>query len=245
MAKTSGRNASILVNGYDLTIYGRKYDISDGVNPVDVTGFTQPLNYVPGSRTSKMSIEMMWDSAAGKSVPVLKVPGTGYITIAPEGLGTTTPGNESISLEYMQSNFSPAAGVADEVLTLGSIEFDAYGTANGGIEKGQIVYSGEIQATTTGASTPVDNAGQVVAACSGTLHVTKATSDSYAVVVQHSATGTSAWAPLVTFTLPGTAIGAEKISVASGTVNPYRRVVATRTGAVADAFGFTVHFVHD
>jgi hypothetical protein len=52
------------------------------------------------------------------------------------------------------------------------------------------------------------------------------------------------YADLVTFASDGSAIGGEKVSVASGTINKYRKVVATRTGSEADDFGFTVQFWH-
>ena len=243
MAKLSGNNAAILINGYNLSVYGRKYQIDDATPPLDVTGFTEPRNFVPGQREGKVTIEMMWDSDTGKTMSVLSAPGTGHITIVPEGLAVV--GGTSYSLAYMQSNFSPASA-QNEVLSIGSVEFVANGASNDGVEDGQLVYSGTITATNTGSTaTPVDAWGARTAACSGTLHITQlCAADRYVVKIQHSANGTTGWADLVTFTLDGSAVGAQKVNVASGAVYPYRRITATRTGTAGNSFTFHVHFRH-
>ncbi len=64
----------------------------------------------------------------------------------------------------------------------------------------------------------------------GYLHIlTPTTTDTYVIKIQHAVT-LPTWVDLITFTLPGTARGSERITVA-GTVNQYTRCIATRTGA--------------
>jgi hypothetical protein len=53
------------------------------------------------------------------------------------------------------------------------------------------------------------------------------------------------YATLITFTLNGQTLDSERVERASANLEPYRRVVATRTGAAAESFGFTVHFWHE
>ena len=59
--------------------------------------------------------------------------------------------------------------------------------------------------------------------------LTPTTTDTYVIKIQHAAT-LPTYADLITFTLPGTARGSERIAVA-GTVNQYTRCQATRTGS--------------
>jgi hypothetical protein len=96
--------------------------------------------------------------------------------------------------------------------------------------------------TGTGVLDPGDAA--VTKVCAGVLHIYQAAAaDTYAIIIQHSPDNAS-WATLVTFTLNASAIGAEIISVASGNVDKYRRVLATRTGSAGNTVGLSVFFWH-
>ena len=59
--------------------------------------------------------------------------------------------------------------------------------------------------------------------------LTPTTTDTYVIKIQH-ATTLPTYSDLITFTLNGTARGAERIAVA-GTINRYVRCQATRTGS--------------
>jgi hypothetical protein len=120
----------------------------------------------------------------------------------------------------------------------------SYGN-NAGLEYGVALTKAIIQNTASSTGVLDATAGAVTAACSGTLHVTTAVAGAtYAVVIEHSDTLGSGYAPLVTFTLDGSAVGAQRITVASALINKYRRVTATKTGAGTNDFGFAVHFRH-
>ena len=241
MAKTSAKSGIILVKGYDLSTYGMNYEISDTVDPVEVTGFGDGThNFIPGQRIAKMTVNALWDTAANKVKDALQALGSGHVTIIPEGY---TLGNPSLSMPYTQINYNPSGGPATAI-SVGTVEFDSYGN-NDGIERGYILQHGTITATTTGTGFDDLSGAAVTAACSGTIHVwTPTSTDTYVVKIQHSTTLGSGYTDLVTFTVTGTSRTSERVAVASGTVNRYRRVLATRTGAAGDTFGFSVHFSH-
>jgi hypothetical protein len=77
------------------------------------------------------------------------------------------------------------------------------------------------------------------------MHVwTNTTDDTYVVKIQHCATIDGVYDDLITFTLNGKTRTSEHVTAVSGTINQYRRVLATRTGAAGDSFGYTVSFWH-
>ena len=244
MAKVSAKDAIILMGGYNFSTYAMNYEAPDEVDAVDVTGFTDGShNFIPGQKLAKLTCNMLWDSAAAKTVAVLKaLPWTSNanITIIPEGY---VLGNASISMPFLQANFGPAGDPASAI-SAGSIAFLSRGD-NAGVEHGYALAHGTITSTTTGTGFDDISGGAVTAACAGTLHIwTACATDTYVVKIQHSTALGSGYADLVTFTKDGSAIGSERVTVASGTVNRYRRVLATRTGSAGDSFGFSVHFWH-
>ena len=238
MAKTTAKNCVILVNGYNFSTYFTAYEAENSINPRNVTGFGDgSQNFIPTMRSGSIAGDVLWDSASAKTHLVLKSLPTGHITLIPEGY---TLGASSISLPFMQNNYNPK-GTPDSEIALGNIKFESYGN-NAGVESGVMLAHATITATTTGSSVLDPGNAAVTAACSGTLHIWDATStDTYVIKIQHSAND-STWADLVTFTINGTSLTSERIAVASGTVNKYRRVVATRTGSAGDTLGYSVHF---
>jgi hypothetical protein len=143
----------------------------------------------------------------------------------------------------MQANYG-AKGAPSAALEIGTLNFESYGV-NVGIENGVALQHGTITASTTGTGVLDASAAAVTATCSATLHIwTAAATDTYVVKVQHSTAVASSYADLITFVSSGSAIGAERIAVASGTINKYRRILATRTGSAAENFGFSVSFQH-
>ena len=107
-----------------------------------------------------------------------------------------------------------------------------------------VLQHGPITNTLTGTGFVDASAGQVTKRCAGVLHIwTPTADDTYVIEIQHCDTIDGAYANLMTFTLDGTVRGSEMVRVASGDIEQYRRVVATRTGD-GDTLGFTVSFWH-
>lgn len=234
MSKISAKDATILINGSKFSTYTTAYEIQSSVDPIEATGFADgSKNYIPGMMTAKIAADMLWDATTSTGVIAkMKTAGqTGVVTIIPELYALGVP---TVSLPYLQANFQPGASVSD-ILKIGNISFESYGS-NNGAEYGKALYQGTVTSTTT--STGVDNLAASTVKYAAVLHVwTPTTTDTYVVKVQHS-TNNSTWADLASFALNGNTITAERIT-GTGTVNQYRRILATRTGAAAESFGFT------
>jgi hypothetical protein len=241
MSKNSAKGGIILIGGYAFSSYVMSYEAQAAVDAVEVTGMNEGShNFIPGQKIARVSCNMLWDVAANQVHTALSaLPSAKHVMIIPDGF---TLGNPSLSMPFMEANYTPA-GSPDSAIGVGSIEFQSYGD-NDGLEFGWALAHATVTETTTGTGYDDPTGAQVTAECSGTLHVwTPVTNDSYAVVIQDSANG-SDWADLVTFTLDGTARNSERVTVASGAIDRYRRVVATCTGANEDPFGYSVHFWH-
>lgn len=242
MAKVSAKDGILLISGYNFSTYAMNYEVSDSVDVVDVTGLSDGShNFIPGQRIASMNSNLLWDAASNSVHSALSaLPNNKHVTLIPEGY---VLGSSTLSMPFMQGNYNPS-GSPSTAVSVGTIEFSSYGN-NDGIEHGWALAHGTITSTTTGTGFDDPSGGAVTAKCSGTLHVwTPTNTDTYVVKIQHSTTLGSGYSDLVTFTLDGTARSSERITVASGTVNRYRRVVATRTGSAGDSFGFSVHFWH-
>ena len=190
-----------------------------------------------------MKVDMFWDSTANIGTATVMSASfiNGAATILPEGYDL---GNRSMSMPFQAGNFSPQ-GKPDGAILLGSIDLFSYG-ANVGLEDGFALQHGTITATTTGIGFDDPTSGPVTASCGGTLHIWSATTtDTYVIKIQHSTAISSGYADLITFSGTGTTLLAERQTVASGTVNRYRRILATRTGSAGDTLGFTVVFYHN
>jgi hypothetical protein len=242
MAKISAKDAVILIGGYKFSTYASLYEMMHDAGPVDVTGFTEGAqNFVPGLPVVTGKLDMFWDSAANTVHPALSVFPTGtYLTILPEG---DTLGYQSLSFPMMQSNYTPKGAPAGAI-TVGGLNWLSYGN-NVGLENGVSLFSGTITSTTTGTAVDDPTGGAVTAACGAVLHLwgTPLPADTYVIKVQHSPNG-SAWSDLITFSANGATRTAERQIVASGTINRYRRILATRTGSAGDPLGLTLAFYH-
>lgn len=245
MAKVSAKNGIILIGGRELSSYVMAYDSQNNANPIDVTGFTDGCqNFIPGLPSSTITADMFWSYSGVQVHEALRTLGTtGQVTILPEG---STAGGQCITMPVMQSNYNPG-GVITDALKIGSLTFDNYGTGTG-TENATLLYHGTTTTSFTGSGFLDVSAAAATATCGATLHIwgTALAADTYVIKVQDSADSTNGsdgtWADLVTFTLNGSALGSERVIVASGTVDKYRKVVATRTGSAGNTLSFTVAF---
>ena len=236
--KRSAKNCEVLINGYKLSTFATAYEATAGVDSVDVTGFTDGCkNFIPGQKVASLTADMLWSITAGESNTALSGLTTGQVTLIPEGY---TLGTQSLSMPFMQENFSPN-GKPDGAIQLGTIKFSSYGN-DAGIYFGVALQHGTITNTLTGTGVLDPSDAAMTAACGAVLHVWTATAaDTYVIKVQHSSDNVN-FADLITFSADGKTLLAERQTVGSGTINKYRRVLATRTGAAANPLGFSVHF---
>lgn len=242
MPKVSAKNGVIVVGGYNIGFDAASYDINHSVEALDVTGFGDGWqNYVPGKFTGEMTVNFFWNETTGRANDALLPLSSGHgVTIIPEGY---TLGNAALSMWATTANFTPSGG-ANTVLSAGNIVFNSTGVDAGPLPSVALAH-GTITTTTTGTGFPDSTGAQVTARCSGLLHIwTACAADTYVVKVQHCATIDGVYADLLTFTANGSAVTSELKTAASGAINIYRRVLATRTGAAANPFGYTVTFWH-
>lgn len=91
MAKVSAKNAVIIIAGNDLSKDAVSYNITDQYDTVEVTGFTEAThNFVPGLLSGDVTIDFLWNSAAGGAYTILTpLVGTvgSTISIYPEASG--------------------------------------------------------------------------------------------------------------------------------------------------------------
>jgi hypothetical protein len=243
MAKISAKNSIILINGYNFSTYATAYEASHDTGMIDVTGFTEGgQNFIPGLPVGHLSADVLWDSTATTGIhAVLSSMPNGAITILPEGY---VLGNPSISMPFTQGNYSPSGEPAGAVRA-GTLNFEAYGGTNVGVEAGVVLAHATVTGATTTGTGFVDPTGaHVHGICGATLHIwTKLASETVGVKVQHCSTIGGAYADLVTFTANGSALTAERQVVATGQIEQYRRVLVTKS-STSQSFGYTVHFWH-
>ena len=238
MSKVSAKNAILLINGYALSTYAMAFETNTDTGVVDVTGFGDgSKNFIPGLPSAVILTDLFWSSTASAVHTALHDFGSHHVTILPDGY---TQGNQSISLPYTQANYNPK-GTPDGHLAVGTINFVSHGD-NEGVEFGKVLAHGTITESTTGTAYQF-NAAQATARCSATLHIwTACAADRYEVKIQDCSTAGGAYSDLITFTSDGSAVVSERVAVASGTIDKFLKVVATRTGSAGDDFGFTVHY---
>ena len=242
MPKTTAKSGIILINGYNFSTFATAYDGVHNPGMIDVTGFGDGgQNFVPGLASGKLSVAMLWDTTTPGSTSVMSAFPTGVVTILPEGY---VLGNPSVSMPFMQGNYSPA-GTPAGAIQLGTIAFEGSGPTFRGLENGWALAHATITSTTTGTGFTDPTGLAITAICGASLHIwTACAADTYVVKVQHSATLGGTYTDLITFTANGSAITSERQVIASSLIQPFRRVLATRAGAAANPFGFTVHFWH-
>ena len=238
MTKQSAKNAIVLIGGYNLSTYATAFETESNVNPIDVTGFTDASkNYIPGMLSGSIKADMLWSSTANTVHTALHDFTSRHVTILPLGY---TLGNHSISLPYTQANYG-AKGDPTSAVQVGTLSFESYGD-NEGVENGYVLAHATITNTATGTGFQV-NAAPATARCSATLHIwSSCAADTYVVKVQHCTTVDGVYADLLTFSANGSAITSERQTAASGTVNQFIRVLATRTGSAGNSFGYSVHY---
>jgi hypothetical protein len=240
MAKVSAKNGIILIGGHNQSVWSASYDIDYSSDIIDVTGFAETWhNFIPGEHLGQMSINMFWDKDE-YGFTDLKPLGAKCVTVMPEGYAL---GNPCFTMQAINANYTPS-GAAGGAIMIGNIVFQGNGVDAGPLPAVALAHE-LITNTSTGTGFVDASGGAVTQRCAGVLHVWDlCATDTYVVKIQHCATIGGVYADLITFTLNGSAFGSEKVAVASGVIQPYRRVLATRTGAAGDSFGYSVAFWH-
>jgi hypothetical protein len=118
MAKISAKNAIVIFDGNDLSKDAVSYNVTDSVDSIDVTGFTDGAhNFVPGQLNGNVTIDFLWNSAAGGAYTVLS-PLVGTIgktlSIYPEASG-----GKRWTGTFFLRNIAPSGSPASEIKMAG------------------------------------------------------------------------------------------------------------------------------
>lgn len=222
MTRRHGRETVVYVDGYDVTGDSTNWQPNDSYDTVDVKAYgDRSKNYIPGMGGARVGHSGWLNTNANRSQEVLSERvGTKVGFAATFGTVVGAPGIAGSAAHLRR--FVDTAPVAGAVAFQADYELDeVYDWIETLWPKSSLSGNGDAKqdaATTNGIRAYL----QVFSILGGTP----------VVKVQHSATGTSSWSDLITFT--GATAAEAQAAAASGSVNAYLR--ATVTGGSATAF---------
>lgn len=241
--KTHTRYLRLLANGYDLSgdmravsSFGIQYD------QADATGWSDGTSQWLAGRGSAMldGFNAVFNNTATATGPVaagshtvVSAGGSFYTTMFIGIRAAPAIGNPTYSAVFEQGGYTVNGGGNDPVMLSASFFGSAVLASSIGVWGVCLAPGTALGSTTTNDS--VDNGASSTGGYVAFLHIPQTTgaigSNTWAFVIEHS-TDDSSFATLATFTADGSAITAERLE-ATGTVNRYVRLVATRTAGTA------------
>lgn len=236
MSKLAGRFTQILFAGYDLSSRANQFEANIEYGEVDGTAFLDSdENSYPGMPLGLANVTAFMDPDTASSHAALSTPG-GYtdkvLMILIGQNAAPVIGDPVFCLACKQFKYSPKVTV-----TGGVMADSTFRNAGKRPDLGKVLANTSITNTTNFAS--VNEGAATTAGYAGYLEVTTpVASDVYAIKLQHS-TNDSTWVDLATFTANGQTRTSERIE-GTGTVNQYRRAVATRSSGVGQTLGLTI-----
>lgn len=231
------RYCRLYVNGGDLSGDSRTFSSAESIaESVDMTGWSsaQYRSYIV-EQTVNVALrgyQAMLNDDTNQSFDLLKdAGGTGFeVSLLFGGGAAPVAGDPAYIMAAAQFSSSISIDESKPILTA---EFLADSSVSAHYKPWGVVLLPSTALTSTTTGTTIDNLAATTSAYHAHLHILATSSGDYEFVIQHSTNG-SDWSTLNTFTLNGSAIGSERLS-GTGTVNRYRRIVATRTGGTCTA----------
>lgn len=234
--KTHTRFARLLLDGINASGDARSLqNAGEAYNQSEASGWNDGIeNYLHGLKMLNFGMfRAIFNSRAAATGPV--EPGS-YETLGGIdidfatlvlGIGEApTIGAPAFSADVLQFSAPLTVAAADPLI----IEGDFSGPVDGRSGWGKALSVGTSYSSSTDLGS-IDNGASSSDGYLAYLHVTQSAgamgSNNWSLVIEHS-TDDSAWSTLDTFTLDGSAVGAEKVSGA-GTVNRYVRLALTKT----------------
>lgn len=238
MSARKGLYLSFWLDGYKLTSNASNVEVGAECDQIDAGAYGNAVKgYLAGRAESRIEFEGFFDDAVTATHPALKTPGGATNKLAGVAYGnnaTPTTGDIACAMPVHQSNYQVSSEIDGVVAVKASLK--CVGTA---LEWGTLL-ANLTGVSADGDTASVDNAASSADGGVGYLFLTGVSAgDTIEVKIQDSANN-STWADLITFTLNGSAIGAERVEVA-GTVDRYLQVVYDVTGS-AVSFDLAVIF---
>lgn len=232
-----GKHTKIWVGGYVLTTKTKDIAASIAADELEESGYSQDHSTLKGQFTSDITLDGYFSPTTGETHTALNsLSDTNKVVSTALGENAApAQGDITISLDAEQMNYEVVPNLTDVIGAMANFK------QTGNPAEFGILLADETAVSSNSNTSSVDQSAQSSNGAAAALHITGVSaSDTITVKVQDSAND-SDWADLITFTLDGSAVGAERATV-SGTVDRYVRVLWTVTGSGID-FDFAVMFI--
>lgn len=232
-----GKHTKIWIGGYQLTVKMRDIKASLTYDELAEDGYSEDHSTLKGQANSVINLDGYFGRETVSTHQALKdLSDSGIIVSAGFGENAAVAqGDIAISLKSQQINYEIVPALSDVIAV--AAQMNAKGIP---LEFG-IILADQEGVSANGNTNSVDDGASSSNGAVGYLHLTGVSAgDTITVKIQDSADD-AAWADLITFTLDGSAIGAERVAV-SGNVDRYVRALWTVTGT-GISFDFAINFL--
>lgn len=241
MAALAGDYVQILVGGYDLTADTNRLAIADAFDMHDVTVFGNTAHKaLPGLRRHVIGHDGYFEAGAGRTHPLLKeLTLAGDISIYLGQNAIPNVGDPVYSLDGIEGQYRVLSEV-NQTVRFGGLF--AHRAGRGGWGVALAAATGFTNSTT---GSVINNGAGSSKGGSAFLHVLQAAaSDTYALTVEGASdlAFTTGVTTLATFSLNGSQVGAESVSIA-GSMPQYTRFKAVRSGSAGDVVKVSMSLV--
>lgn len=235
----AGDHLQVLVDAYELTGDHNQITIDDSYKLLDATSFGMAAErYIQGQRSMGLSHKGYLNPDAAASHPVLKgIAVNGVVSVLVGQNAAPVLGDPVFNLLTQQEFYTTKPEIG-QVIPF-SAKFANRGELGGW---GQVLaVPGSITNTATGSN--LDNGAATSKGGAAFLHILQDTNtDSYSIVVEGSADGSTGWTQMAAFSSNGQNLGSERASLVSNVLR-YLRYKATRTGSAGDTLRFAISVV--
>lgn len=229
-----GKLTRIFLAQKDASPFLNSAEVSQASDTHETSAFgTVAKTYIAGNREATISLGGMYDGTVGALDELMTslhtVEGTYPITLAYDG-GLAVGRVCRLGSVY-QTSYDTSSPAADIVSVSGEM------TVNNGVRFGYILNGEAAVTTATITGTAIDCGAGSATTLGGTMHVhvpANTRSTATAVKVQTSADN-SVWVDLLTQNVPATTVAGYSVSVPTGSVQRYIRVLITPTAGTGSA----------
>lgn len=223
-----GKWAKIWVEGYNLTTKSTNVSIEDIRDEIPNDAYTTDHRYLAGQADGNITIDGYLDDTAGSTHDAFKTIANVTSKLVTVGLGnnaTPAVGDPTASMNCQQMEYTNNPDLTAQMAI--NAVFKNRGSTYG-IEWGKLL--ADVTVTANGNQASIDNGASSANGGVGYFHnLALSAGDTITVLIEDSPND-SAWSTLITFTLDGTTLDAERLTVA-GTVDQYLRTSYTVAGA--------------
>jgi hypothetical protein len=223
----AGKFTKVWVEQYPLSVYILNATISSVFAEHEAGAYSEDMRYLAGRGDASVALTGYLDDTTDASHDAFKSISiaSSLVTVAMGNNATPTVGDIAACFDAQQVNYD-VSPTLDDLVTF-TADMKARGFP---IEWGTLLADATI--TANGNQASVDQTAQTTSGGVGYLHITSLSAGDTITVLIEDSTDDAAWATLITFTLDGTAVDAERVATSTTeTVDRYIRASYTVTGA--------------